>query len=199
VKVLPLAERRDEIPRWAAHMLDRRHHGAGRGGRATLSAEAEQALTVQPWPGNLRQLDNIVRRAYALALMRGGASVEELRLEARDVQQALAYEGGAGSRSLFDLFQMTAAAFVAEAERCRAAGGVLDLDLADALRGFALGIATQKLGNKEDAFRLLGKEAVVQNRNHRKSLKREMERVEALCRALGEDHPFASLGDGDER
>ncbi len=162
VKVLPLVERRDEIPRWAAYMLDRHHRGTGRAGQATLSADAEQALSAQSWPGNLRQLDNIVRRAYALALMRLGASVDELRLDVRDVQQALAYEGDAGSRPLLELFQLTAAAFVAEAERRRAAGGVLDLDLADALRGFVLGAAVQKLGNKEDAFRLLGKEAMVQ-------------------------------------
>ena len=201
VKVLPLAERRDEIPRWAAYMLDRRHRGAGRTGKATLSAEAEQTLSGQPWPGNLRQLDNIVRRAYALALMRSGATVEELRLEVRDVQHALAYEGEAGSRPLVELFQLTAAAFVAEAERRQAAGSVLDLDLADALRGFVLGAAAQKLGNKEDAFRLLGKEAMVQNRNHQKTLKREMERVDTLCRAVGDDkgNPFGALADGDER
>ncbi len=199
VKVPPLAERRDEVPRWAAYMLARRHRAAGRTGQATLSAEAEQALSAQPWPGNLRQLDNIVRRAYALALMRAGASPEELQLEARDVRQALAYEGGAGAPSLPELFHQAATAFVAEAERRKAAGGVLDLDLAEALRGFVLGTAVQKLGNKEEAFRLLGKEAIVQNRNHRKTLKREMDRVDALCRAVGDSrgNPFGALGDGE--
>jgi DNA-binding NtrC family response regulator len=201
VKVPPLAERRDEVPRWAAYMLDRRHRAAGRTGSATLSIEAEQVLAAQPWPGNLRQLDNMVRRAYALALMRAGASLEELRIEARDVGQALAYEGGGSPTSLPDLFHQTATAFVAEAERCRAAGGVLDLDLAEALRGFVLGVAAQKLGSHEDAFRLLGKEAIVQNRNHRKTLKREMERVDALCRAAGypRGNPFGALGEGEER
>lgn len=117
----------------------------------------------------------------------------------RDVQQALAYEGDAGSRPLLELFQLTAAAFVAEAERRRAAGGVLNLDLADALRGFVLGAAVQKLGNKEDAFRLLGKEAMVQNRNHQKTFKRDLERVDALCRAIGDkDNPFGLLGDGGD-
>src|SRR5262249_18009889 len=145
-----------------------------------------QVLSAHPWPGNLRQLDNIVRRAYALALMRSGASVEELLLSARDVQQALAYEGSAGAPSLPDLFHLTAAAFVAEAGGGRAAGGLLDLDLAGAMRGFVLGTAAQKLGNREEAFRLFGKDAIVQNRNHQKTLKREMERVDALCRAVGE-------------
>jgi DNA-binding NtrC family response regulator len=201
VKVPPLAERRDEVPRWAAYMLDRRHRAAGRTGPAALSAEAEQVLSAQPWPGNLRQLDNMVRRAYALALMRAGGSPEELRLEARDVHQALAYEGGAAATSLPDLLHQTATAFVMEAERCRAAGGLLDLDLAEALRGFVLGVAAQKLGSHEEAFRLLGKEAIVQNRNHRKTMKREMERVDALCRAVGyaRGNPFGALGEGEER
>jgi DNA-binding NtrC family response regulator len=201
VKVPPLDERRDEIPRWAAYMLDRRHRGGTRAGQATLSPEAEIALAAHPWPGNLRQLDNIVRRAYAMALMRHGPSPGALVIEARDVQQALAHEGVAGARVLLELFQLAASAFVAEAERRKAAGTALDLDLADALRGFVLGTAVQRLGSKEDAFRLLGKDVVVQNRNHSKVLKKEMDRVEALCRALGDEggHPFGALGEGEER
>jgi DNA-binding NtrC family response regulator len=200
VKVPPLAERRDEIPRWAAYMLERRHRAGNRAGGATLSADAEQALATHSWPGNLRQLDNIVRRAYAMALMRHGSAPGALVIESRDVQQALAYEGVAGARVLLELLQLVASAFVSEAERRRAAGASLDLDLADALRGFVLGTAVQKLGSKEDAFRLLGKEAVVQNRNHSKVLKREMERVDALCRALGDEgNPFGALGEGEER
>jgi DNA-binding NtrC family response regulator len=201
VKVAPLAERRDEIPRWAAYMLGRRHRAGGRAGQASVTSEAERILCAQSWPGNLRQLDNIIRRGYALALLRAGASAEDLLLEGRDVKQALAFEVDAGQRFLLDLFQATAAAFVAEAERRRASGDSLDLDLADALRGCVLGTAVLKLGSKEEAFRLLGKEALVQNRNQQKTLKREMDRVEALCHALGEDkrNPFGSLGDGDER
>ena len=174
VRVPPLAERRDEIPRWADYMLDRRHRGGSRAGRRRSRAEAEQALAAHAWPGNLRQLDNIVRRAYALALMRHGASASALVIEARDVERALAYEGDAGTRVLLELYQLVASAFVAEAERRRPSGGSLDLDLADALRGFVLGTAVQRVGSKEEAFRLLGKEAVVQNRNHGKVLKKEI-------------------------
>ncbi|WP_437670484.1 sigma-54-dependent transcriptional regulator [Sorangium sp. So ce131] len=203
VKVPPLAERRDEIGRWAEYMLDRRHRAGGKAGEARLSPEAERVLLAQPWPGNLRQLDNIVRRAYAFAQMDRSAPPEVLTLEARHIERALGYEAGGGPKSLLDLFQLTAAAFVAEAQRRRASGGSLDLDLVDALRGFVLGTAAHQLGSREEAFRLLGKEAIVQSRNHHKSLKREMDKVEALCNALGltdeRGRLFGGMGDGDER
>jgi DNA-binding NtrC family response regulator len=195
VKVPPLAERRDEIPAWAAYMLDRY-----RGGGARFSAEAEQVLSAKPWPGNLRQLDNIVKRACTLASLRTGAAPGELGIDARDVRQALAFEGDAGSPSLLEQLHLTAAAFVAEAERQAAAGRALDLDLADALRGFVLGTAVLKLESKEKAFRLFGKADMVRNRNHKKLLDRDMERVSSLCRALGDDveNPFASLYDAGD-
>jgi DNA-binding NtrC family response regulator len=148
----------------------------------------------EPWPGNLRQLDNIVRRAAALALMSAGEAPEELRIQARDVRQALAFEAGAPLPSLLDQLHAAAAAFVAEAERQKACGSELDLDLAEALRGFVLGTAALKLGSKEKAFRLLGKEGMVQSRNHHKQMRRDVDRVDALCRALGDvENPFQAL------
>src|SRR5262249_9786041 len=65
-RVLPLDERRDEIVRWAEHMLGRRHRGQGARG-AELEASAAALLARARWPGNLRQLDSVVCRAYALA------------------------------------------------------------------------------------------------------------------------------------
>ncbi|WP_437779741.1 sigma-54-dependent transcriptional regulator [Sorangium sp. So ce1097] len=199
VHVPPLTERADEIPRWAAYMLDRRHRARSPDGEARLAPDAEPVLLAHGWPGNLRQLDNIVRRAYALALMEVRGPAREVVLGGRHLARALAYEAGAGPRSLVELFQLTAAEFVRRAEQKRAQGAVLDLDLAEALRGFVLATAVEKLGSREEAFRLLGKESVVQNRNHQKTLKREIDRVEALCKALGEaGAPFKGLAE-DER
>ncbi len=198
VKVPPLEQRADEIPRWAAYMLGRRHREGGGTSPTRLASDAERALVGRAWPGNLRQLDNIVRRAYALALIGRDAEERELVLEGRHVEQALAYEGGPEQRSLIDLLHLAAAAFVAEAERRKASGAGLDLDLAGALEGFVLDAAVRKLGSTEAAFQLLGKESVVQNRNHQKALKRALERVDALYRSLGRG-PFASAGLDEER
>jgi hypothetical protein len=52
---------------------------------------------------------------------------------------------------------------------------------------------------REEAFRALGRENLLKNRNHHKVLKRELEKVEALYKELGEGpSPFAALLDEDE-
>ena len=63
----PLRDRPDEIADWARYMLRRCHATRGGAGEATLGDAAPPLLASRPWPGNLRQLDNIMRRAYTLA------------------------------------------------------------------------------------------------------------------------------------
>ncbi|HVK64997.1 MAG TPA: sigma 54-interacting transcriptional regulator, partial [Polyangium sp.] len=200
VKLLPLDERADEIPQWAHYMLQRRHTESAAEGRAHVAPLAERALVAARWPGNLRQLDNIIRRAYALALVEHGGATREITLEARHVERALGYEGGSGAKDpAFASIRRAAEAVVDEAERREAAGEALDLDLAEAFRGVVLGTAARRKNSKEAAFRLLGKAGVVQNRNHQKAFRREIEKVNALFRALGQDGegPFDDLVEKD--
>lgn len=196
VRVPPLAERKDEISLWASYMLERRRSSAR---PAHLSPDAERALTAYDWPGNLRQLDNIARRAHALALAEAGPGLTPLVLSARHVQRALAYEGDAGTGSLLEPLLRAAAAFVLEAERRQKEGQKpLDLDHADAFRGLVLGTAMRKVGTVEEALRLLGKVSIVESRNQHKVLKRDMQKVVALAREIDPDAPlpFEGLGDG---
>ncbi|XXX76119.1 sigma 54-interacting transcriptional regulator [Sorangium sp. So ce134] len=186
VNLPPLEERSDEIPGWARYFAERRHREGVPEGQARIHAEAEQMLTRAPWPGNLRQLDNIIRRAYAMALIDYGSAPLEVELEARHVERALGCEPGRKTKSLIGLLEEAAEVFVREAERKAAAGELLDLDQADAFRGFVLGAAARRLKSKETAFRLLGKENLVANRNHHKPFRRELEKAAALCRALGQ-------------
>jgi DNA-binding NtrC family response regulator len=182
VRVPPLAERKDEIASWARFMLARRHSEAQSGVDAMMAEDAARVLAGREWPGNLRQLDNVVRRAYAL--MSGEAqSRHRALLEARHIDRALAFEGNIPSRGLIDLMQAAATAFVLEAER-RPSDRPLDLDLATALRGLVLAAATEKLGNVKDAFRLFGKDSLIQHRNHSKVLREELARVEEIKRAV---------------
>jgi len=61
-----LAERREDIPLLANEFLSRL--GARyRRGRLSLSPEATQLLVSAPWPGNVRQLLNVIEQAVALA------------------------------------------------------------------------------------------------------------------------------------
>jgi DNA-binding NtrC family response regulator len=61
----PLSQRRDDIVLLAQHFLAR---FAGLYGRVApeLDTDAALWLAAQPWPGNVRQLENLMHRAYAL-------------------------------------------------------------------------------------------------------------------------------------
>ena len=103
-------------------------------------------------------------------------------LNQRHVERALQWEiWPLRPRPLPDLLMEAAEAFVRAAQL-----RTLDLDMADAFRGFVLAAAVQRLGDRDAAFRLLGKEQMVRNRNHHKVLKREIERTISLFETLGE-------------
>jgi DNA-binding NtrC family response regulator len=184
VQLPPLEQRRDEIPLWARYMVSRRHQEKSPGGAATLSPEAEQVLMQQPWPGNLRQLDNIVRRAYTLAMVEQRGA-RDLELRETHVRQALAYDEKPSRSPWVEALCQAARVLV---EELRGRNAPLDIDHVEAFRGFVLGVASEQLG-REEAFRLLGRESLVRSRNHRRALRRELERVEALCRELGQPGP----------
>jgi DNA-binding NtrC family response regulator len=68
VRLPPLRERRDDIPLLVAHFLERfgRELVPPRVG-VTMSQEAMRHLMAFGWPGNVRQLENVVERAVALS------------------------------------------------------------------------------------------------------------------------------------
>jgi transcriptional regulator with PAS, ATPase and Fis domain len=63
VRVPSLRERRGDVPLLVQHLV-RVHAGAR---RVRLSRAASEALAAYSWPGNVRQLENEVRRALVLA------------------------------------------------------------------------------------------------------------------------------------
>ncbi len=65
LSVPPLRERTEDIPVLARHMLERFGSELGRGGVA-LSADADRALQTYHWPGNIRELRNVLERAVLL-------------------------------------------------------------------------------------------------------------------------------------
>lgn len=62
IEVPPLRERREEIPALAAHLLDTIPGGRG----AALAPDEAARLTAYPWPGNTRELRNVLERALFL-------------------------------------------------------------------------------------------------------------------------------------
>jgi len=60
------AARREDIPALIAYYIDRLSHASGLPKRA-LADDAMATLQVQSWPGNVRQLRNLVERILILA------------------------------------------------------------------------------------------------------------------------------------
>ncbi|KAA0594552.1 aliphatic sulfonates family ABC transporter substrate-binding protein [Azospirillum lipoferum] len=66
VRLAPLRERPGDIPPLAEHFLDLHKERLGRP-ELSLSAEALRRLSYCPWPGNIRQLENVLHNAVLLA------------------------------------------------------------------------------------------------------------------------------------
>jgi DNA-binding NtrC family response regulator len=193
VQLPPLDERRDEIAGWARVMLARRHVESGMAGAVELEGAALDALTQRSWPGNLRQLDNVVRRAYALWLASQlDAAHATTHIGRALVDAALAVESGVQGAKDLDADALTALAQTAErivdAAVARRARGEepIALTTLDALRAAVLRSAVARLGGSKEAYLLFGGDAVVKSRNHGKELKRELQTLEALEAALKE-------------
>jgi len=85
IAVPALADRRDDIPELARHFVDWLHRTQGLPARG-FSAEAEAMLQTMPWPGNVRQLRNVIERV--LILGEAGGQIEARELPGPEVQAA---------------------------------------------------------------------------------------------------------------
>jgi two-component system response regulator PilR (NtrC family) len=65
IEVPPLRKRPEDIPVLAQHFLEK--HAALQGRRLELSTEARRWLALQPYAGNVRELENIVERGVTLS------------------------------------------------------------------------------------------------------------------------------------
>jgi len=83
VRIPPLRERRADIPLLAQHFLDEFPKTTPGRGRVTLTQDAQQALMSYAWPGNVRQLENIMERIFALSPGRTQLSAQDLPDEVR--------------------------------------------------------------------------------------------------------------------
>ncbi|MDE2451368.1 MAG: sigma 54-interacting transcriptional regulator [Gammaproteobacteria bacterium] len=62
----PLRDRREDIPSIASRLIECLSHAAARPAY-TLHPQSLQWLIEQPWPGNIRELRNVLERAASLA------------------------------------------------------------------------------------------------------------------------------------
>ncbi len=80
VQLPSLRERRDDVPLLVQHFLQKLATEAGRG-HVTVSQDALRRLMAYQWPGNVRQLENIVERALAFNHGRAQLDVQDLPAE----------------------------------------------------------------------------------------------------------------------
>jgi DNA-binding NtrC family response regulator len=89
VRLPPLRERRADIPLLAQHFLDRLSADNPARGRVTFAQDAQQAFMAFGWPGNVRQLENMVERTFALSPGRTQITAADLPDEIRNVSPVL--------------------------------------------------------------------------------------------------------------
>jgi DNA-binding NtrC family response regulator len=82
VRVPPLRERREDVPDLIRHFLERASRSSPGTSVPALRPEVLELLARYDWPGNVRQLENEMRRV--LALSPGGVTVESLSPEVRE-------------------------------------------------------------------------------------------------------------------
>ena len=92
-----LREMREDVPGIASRMLERLRGNAS----ASFSAQALQQLADYDFPGNVRELENIIERALALC-QNGIITPEDLQLTPVQLTQGEARNGGAGKYPLTD-------------------------------------------------------------------------------------------------
>jgi len=94
VRVPPLRERTDDVPLLANHFLQRFASGLGRE-PVKLTDKAAEWLQRQPWPGNVRQLRNLMERSAIL--------VESDHLDVKDLEHLTG--PGASAGGAMDVFR----------------------------------------------------------------------------------------------
>jgi two-component system, NtrC family, response regulator AtoC len=94
VRVPSLRDRRPDIPLLAQHFLERLAREAiPPRGRVTLTQDAQQALMAFNWPGNVRQLENVMERTFTLSPGKAQLSSIDLPDEVRQAPAVNTPEG----------------------------------------------------------------------------------------------------------
>jgi two-component system response regulator AtoC len=138
VRLPPLRERPEDIVPLVEHFA--RVHGAARG--VTFDADALDLLAREPWPGNVRQLQNLVEHVVLLS--------EQARVTSNEVRRALATQGGAAPA-----FSPPVSGVVA-VDPSQPGDHTLDGTRRDAERAALRNALERAGGNRTQAARILG-------------------------------------------
>ena len=194
VAVPSLGQRQEELPGWVGYMARR---FASQNGLAptTVNDAAIAKLAAVDWPGNLRQLDQTVRRACIRAEERAPKGADHIVVGADDAAFAIAEDSRRRPAAApvtqerdedwRSLLQRAVVAYVTEAERRgRADETRLSLEDAKVFRELVVLEATTRFG-KAEGFRALDEGEMVRQGNHSKRLASAAAFVAAFTKRLG--------------
>lgn len=97
-----LAERREDIPALVAYFIDRIARASGLPKR-TLTPEAMAALQAYNWPGNVRQLRNVIERTLILMGRDPGLEITSEHLPSEIIDAGLSIPAGEGLEQIIAL------------------------------------------------------------------------------------------------
>lgn len=171
----PLRERREDLALLARAMLEQTRHRYGLP-PLRLGDRALAQLMAHDWPGNVREFQNALDRA---ALFSRDGEIDSVKVTPPTRTTA----SMPAPTTVLDALEAAAARYVDEVQANPKLQG---LDLVDGFRGMVVTEAVRRFGGRDEAFRALGEGTLVDNRNHHRVLRREVERLQALKdRVLG--------------
>ena len=175
----PLRERMDELESWSRFLLSKT--------AARLAAAAIPLLQRSSWPGNLRELNQTLRRAALLARTR--AVEDEVVVQVRDLQQAMRMDEEL-EHGILSPLQQAADAFFSEAlRRARDETPALSLKDAEVFPGAVIAQALRRHRSPAEVAQALGLSSQIPRGNHLNTLRRHAERLAALHEKLGAATP----------
>lgn len=182
VRFPPLRERLDELAGWVDVFSRRWLRESGRGGAVELTGDGLTRLESHGWPGNLRELDRVVRRA----LVESDPDADGVwRLRGRSFRGLATGESPAGAAAPGASALQTALDRAAEAwvearlDAPDAVAAVGDFAPERLFRAAVYAHMSARLDAREAAI-ALGLEKQVEQRNHARALRRELERWAAF-------------------
>ena len=190
VSVPGLDERRDEIPEWTQFFATSCHRESDGSGDVGLSSGVIRRLSEGHWPGHLRQLDNVVRRAYAIASSDQAGS--DVRIDDQHLDLALAVENVERTGDDFmTLVEKAADVIVTEAIRLADEGSTERdwIKKSNIVFPMVWYRATQRMQDPKTVARVLGLERLLQSRNYQREMRRELAKLLELYEIHGTEPP----------
>ncbi len=108
LRLPPLRERKSDLPLLIDHFIQRNSRAMGKAVTGVTS-DALEVLTTCQWPGNVRQLENVIERAVVLA--------QHAKLDAEDLPEEIRFRSNATSMAVEDQEEEAATAEAAADDR----------------------------------------------------------------------------------